>query len=198
MSKDTFFTSMLGDNKLTFEEFYTLLTEIEACLNSRPITEISNDPCDMSALTPGHFLIGGPLTSIAEPRLVDENIGLLNRWKMLTKITQQFWKRWSSEFLARLQERSKWIFKEKNITIGELLLIKNESISPLRWPLGRVIELHTGKDGKVRVVTLRTVGGLIKRNIHNLCLLPINFEMTSQGGEYVGELDMNQGSYVNG
>ena len=58
---------IVGNHTLTFEEFLTLLTRIESCLNSRPIAPLSNDPEDFSYLTPGHFLIGTPLTSIPEP-----------------------------------------------------------------------------------------------------------------------------------
>ncbi|XP_062538219.1 uncharacterized protein LOC134206506 [Armigeres subalbatus] len=46
--------------RLTFEEFATLLTEIEGILKSRPISSASNDPNDSQLLTPGHFLIGIP------------------------------------------------------------------------------------------------------------------------------------------
>ncbi|GFU32891.1 integrase catalytic domain-containing protein [Trichonephila clavipes] len=58
---------VVGETKLTYEEFETFLTQIEICLNSGPLTPISNDPNDISALTPGHFIIGRPLTSIPEP-----------------------------------------------------------------------------------------------------------------------------------
>ena len=54
----------IGDLNLTFEYLNTLLIQIEAVLNSRPLTPLSDDPKDLSALTLGHFLIGEPLTTI--------------------------------------------------------------------------------------------------------------------------------------
>ncbi|GFV19621.1 integrase catalytic domain-containing protein [Trichonephila clavipes] len=51
---------------LSFEELVTLVTQNEACLNSRPLTPLSNDPQDLQPLTPGHFLIGAPMASFPE------------------------------------------------------------------------------------------------------------------------------------
>lgn len=51
---------ILGATKLNYEEIYTLLAVIEACLNSRPLSTLSNNPSDLEPLTPGHFLIGVP------------------------------------------------------------------------------------------------------------------------------------------
>ncbi|XP_036346940.1 uncharacterized protein LOC118756280, partial [Rhagoletis pomonella] len=58
---------VLGDTFLSYEDFSTLLTEVEACVNSRPLCEISTNVSDLEALTPGHFIIGEPLKSIPEP-----------------------------------------------------------------------------------------------------------------------------------
>ncbi|XP_065079303.1 uncharacterized protein LOC135702207 [Ochlerotatus camptorhynchus] len=62
----------LGNTVISSDEMATLVAQIEACLNSRPITPLSNDPNDMEILTPGHFLVGRPLTEIPEPSLEDQ------------------------------------------------------------------------------------------------------------------------------
>lgn len=76
-SAKTRLKKVVGDALLTFEEFYTLITEIETCLNSRLLTHMSNDPSDLTALTPGHFLIGTSLSAIPQPDLLDVSINRL-------------------------------------------------------------------------------------------------------------------------
>ena len=48
------------------EEMSTILTQIEACLNFRPLCQIPSDSNDPQALTPCHFLIGGPLMTLPD------------------------------------------------------------------------------------------------------------------------------------
>lgn len=55
------FRKVAQNQKYTFEEFTTLLTRIESVLNSRPLSPMTDDPNELLALTPGHFLIGAPL-----------------------------------------------------------------------------------------------------------------------------------------
>ena len=69
----------ISQASLTYEELSTLMSEIEAVMNSRPLTPISNDANDLAVLTPGHFLIGDQMTSIADPDIKLENINLLRR-----------------------------------------------------------------------------------------------------------------------
>jgi hypothetical protein len=71
---------VIGNANLTFEELYTVLTSIEAILNSRPQCPLSNDPNDLSYLTAGHFLVGEPLNAPAEFDLTDVSIHRLSRW----------------------------------------------------------------------------------------------------------------------
>ena len=159
---------------MTFEELYTLITCIEACLNSRPLTTLNNDPNDFDVLTPAHFLIGDDLTSTLEPDLKDIRVNRLSRWQRMEQLRQHFWSRWSREYLSCLQQRSKWRSTSgADIEIGQLVLIKEENVPPLKWLLGRVTEVHRGTDQRVRVVSVKTKAGCIKRAVVKLCKLPV-------------------------
>ncbi|GFT71916.1 integrase catalytic domain-containing protein [Trichonephila clavipes] len=144
---------VVGVTSLTFEELSTLSSQIEPCLNSRPLCVLSSSPDDPCVLTPGHFLIGKALTAIPQPTVPDD-LRHCDRWRLLTRMTQHFWNRWSSEYLTLLQSRSKWRIVQKNLDIGDLVLIKHDNSPPLQWKLGKVTETFPGKDGKVRVVNL--------------------------------------------
>ncbi|XP_031328450.1 uncharacterized protein LOC116159581 [Photinus pyralis] len=165
---------VIGTQILTYEELYTFLTQVEALLNSRPLCAISQDPNDLQALTPSHFLNLEPLNSvIPDPDLSHIKLNRLNRWQLLQRMHHDFWKRWHLEYLHTLQQRSKWYNKTTNIRENALVLIKDEQKTPLFWPLGRIIEVHPGTDGVVRVATVKTSHGIYKRPVVKLCPLPI-------------------------
>ncbi|XP_059047784.1 uncharacterized protein LOC131843186 [Achroia grisella] len=167
---------VIGEQKLTYEEFTTLLCQIEACLNSRPLCVLSEN-ADDEYLTPGHFLVGGALLSRpqSEPHIMQST----TRWQLVQSMNKHFWKRWSDEYLQQLQTRSKWRAVSRNLAINDVVLIKEESLPPGRWALGRIQELHPGKDGHVRVVTLKTHSNMVKRPISKLVLLPVTDEPSS-------------------
>ncbi|CAG9132520.1 unnamed protein product [Plutella xylostella] len=163
--------TVLGEQKLTFEQFSTLLCQVEACLNSRPLSPLTEDPEDLDYLTPGHFLTGSPTMSLPQQELTTRTLDIRNRWKLVELMTQHFWNRWSKECLSQLQLRSKWRSPKENIQQGELVLIK-DNLPPGKWAMGRVTEVHPGRDGYTRVVTLKTQNGTLKRPITQLSPLP--------------------------
>lgn len=89
----------ISDSILTFEEFSTLLAQIEACVNSRPLCELSSDSNDVGALTPAHFLVGEQLVNPPEPSHVETKASWLTKWQRVQKMAQYFWQRWSSDVL---------------------------------------------------------------------------------------------------
>ncbi|XP_046602575.1 uncharacterized protein LOC124296586 [Neodiprion lecontei] len=166
---------VIGDATQTFEQFATFLTQVKATLNSRPLCAISDDPRDPSALTPGHFLVGSALNTIPEPSLIEVPVQRLSHWQHSRQMPEHFWKRWSTEYLQSFQNLSKWQTHCGNIKIGSIVLVKNENLPPSVWPLAKVIEVHPGTDGLVRVVTVKTKSAVLKRPIVNLCVLPVSF-----------------------
>lgn len=165
---------IVGNSHLTFEELTTVLSQIEAILNSRPLCALSEDPSDLECLTPGHFLIGTSLMSYPEKDLSNSPINRLSRWNHCVKLQQDFWKRWSTEYLNSLQKRTKWYFESNNIKQNDIVLLKEENVPPLIWPKARILEVIPGHDNKVRVVKLQTKDGVFTRPITKLCLLPIS------------------------
>lgn len=160
-----------SDTHMTFEEITTWFAKIEAILNSRPLCPLSTDPNENDYLSPGHFLVGGPLVVAPEPSLLDTRENLLSRWQLVTRMTEQFWERWSHEYLRSLQKRPKWIHSKVNLEVGDLVLLK-ESSPPLQWKTARVTAVHPGDDQVVRVVTVRRGSSSFKRHAANVVPLP--------------------------
>ncbi|XP_026464924.1 uncharacterized protein LOC113367541 [Ctenocephalides felis] len=164
---------VLGNAILTFEDFYTVLTQIEAILNSRPISPLSSDPNDYDPLTPGHFLIGKSLTSTPDPSVLETLDNRLSRYQRLQKLVQHFWKRWHKEYVSELQARTKWqVQPSQSAEVGDMVVVREDNLPPLHWRLGRILDTHPGDDGLVRVVTIKTQNGVLKRAINRVCVLP--------------------------
>ena len=170
----THLSRVIGQQVLTYEEFYTVLTLIESILNSRPLTAMSSDPDDVSALTPGHFLTLEPLSPLPTPEMKNISLNRLSRWQLLQRLHQDFWNRWQKEYLHSLQQRSKWLTSLETPSMGTLVLIKCDNMPPSQWTLGRIISLSCGADGVARVATLKTKGGTLTRPLIKLCPLPSN------------------------
>ncbi|XP_046869348.1 uncharacterized protein LOC124461992 [Drosophila willistoni] len=168
----TLFYKATSNQRYTFEEFSTLLAKVEACLNSRPISPMSEDPTDSLALTPGHFLVGGPLLSVTEPEIKDQVPSIINRWQRLKAVSQHFCTRWKDEYLKELHKRNKWRFPSKNLEVGDLVVLKDDNLPFNEWRLGRIHQTHPGSDGNVRVVELLTARGIVKRPVAKLIFLP--------------------------
>ncbi|XP_074031351.1 uncharacterized protein [Leptinotarsa decemlineata] len=71
---------VVGNAHLTFEELNTVLVQVEAVLNSGPLFPISSDPEDVNPLTPAHFLVGIPLTTIPNPNFRDIPMNQTSRY----------------------------------------------------------------------------------------------------------------------
>ncbi|XP_062538341.1 uncharacterized protein LOC134206628 [Armigeres subalbatus] len=190
-SAKTHLKRIVGNVKLTFEEFATVLAEIEAVLNSRPLFVVSNDPADPLVITPAHYLIGRPLTAMAEPSLEDLNANRLDRWQHLQLLREHFWRAWSRDYLNTLQPRKKNLRTMPNIRTDMVVLLHDRNQPPLYWKLGRISAVYPGDDGLVRAVDVVADGSTYRRPITKISVLPIEdnhsdpvpaVEVTQPGG----------------
>lgn len=168
----THLQKVTGNQILSYEEFSTVISQIEALLNSRPLCVLSSDPSEPTALTPAHFLNQQQLQQLPAVNFNEDNINRLTRYQLLDHMVQAFWKRWHLEYLHSLQSREKWNTPNNPIQLGSIVLIMKDNSPPLHWPLDIVEKLHPGPDNVTRVVTIRTSKGTFKRPVVKLCPLP--------------------------
>ena len=162
---------VLGKLVVTEEVLRTSLIEVEAVLNSRPLTHVSTDVDDMEAITPNHLLLGRAVKCLP-PGIFDSCDSVSRRiWRQTQALADQFWARWLKEYVPGLTCRRRWTSETRNLEPGDLVLIAEDNMPRGQWPLGRVMEVLTGSDGRVRSARLRTRGGTVHRPATKICLL---------------------------
>lgn len=164
-------TSILKQQTLDDEGLQTIFCEVEAILNDRPITRVSDDPDDLEALTPNHILLlkGKP---IMPPGLFDkDDLYIRKRWKQIQYMAELFWKRWISEYLPLMQERQKWTRPRRSLTTGDIVLIADATAPRGSWMMAKVLEARPDAKGLVRTVRLQTRTSVLERPVTKLCLL---------------------------
>jgi hypothetical protein len=166
-------TRVMTGKSFDYEQFSTILTKIEAVVNSRPLTPMSEDPSDLTVLTPGHFLIGRPLIAKPERNLMNANENRLDRYNRLQQIQQRFWDGFYHDHLHHLQTRPKGFREKQDFSIGALVLLKDDNLPTMKWVTGRIIHIYPTKDGITRRVKVHTSKGDKDRDVRYLCLLPM-------------------------
>ena len=106
---------------------YTILTDIEAALNQRPLTYLGSDPKNLQAITPSHLAIGRALQTIPFS-FNDPKVTVSSRYKYLQMLLKHFWKRWSNEYLPTLAKRHKWHSACDTLKVGDVCLISEEDV----------------------------------------------------------------------
>lgn len=166
-------TRVVGKRLLTPSQLYTVVTQIEAVLNSRPLWPQTDDPFDLAPITPAHLVIGrSTLQRPLSEDVIDRADNRLTIWGLQQKMQQSFWKRWKDEYLDGLQRRNKWYKARENLKEGDMVIIMAENVPPTEWLIGRVLEIRKGQDGYVRSALIRTKSSKLERPIQKLCVLP--------------------------
>lgn len=164
-------SSVLRQQTLDDDSLHTVFCEAEAILNDRPLTKLSDDPMDLEPLTPNHLLLlkGKPAMppGVFEPH--DQYVR--RRWRQVQYVADLFWKRWVREYLPLLQERQRWHEKKRSLKVGDIVVVMDASAPRGSWPLARVLEAFSDRQGLVRSVKLQTKSNVIERPVTKLCLV---------------------------
>ena len=168
---------VLGKSFLNSDELYTVLTEVEAMVNSRPICAVSDDPDDLSYLTPANFLIGrstinlpvAPLTHTeVHPTATRKQLNEMLRYQ--EKTLKKSWKVWREEYIRGLGVCPA-IRSSITLQVGELVMVASNKQPRCTWKTGRVEELIDGRDGRVRSAIVRVGGKSLTRPVQLLSQL---------------------------
>ena len=162
---------VLRQQTLTDEILATALKQVQCLLNGRPLTHVSINPDDPEALTPNHLLIGRSNPTIAPDVFDKHDMSMTKRWRFAQALATWFWRRWMREYVPNLIERRKWRVHGRNLKIGDIVLIVDPNTTRGEWPLGRITEVYSSKDGVVRSPSVRTTSNVLHRPVTKLCLM---------------------------
>ena len=162
-------------HSLTRTKLETTLHEVESCVNSRPLTYVSDEADAENPLTPGHFLLdhAGGFYERSTPTPVVSGSDLALCFAMTQSLLDKFWEIWSSDYIRNLPP---WRGAQGKCDLQEssVVLVQDDQQPRLRWPLGVTTQLFLGCDGVVRTVEVKTTSGKLVCSIpriHDLEIL---------------------------
>ena len=115
---------IIKDMVLTDFQILTVFTEVEVMVNNRPLTQTV-----MMSKTPNHFIIGRNFcNNIHLGEIRSNDLCSRKRWRQVQYVAEQFWKRWLQEYLPTLTRRTKWLKEDKNVEIGDLVMLQEDNV----------------------------------------------------------------------
>ncbi|XP_054712892.1 uncharacterized protein LOC129222408 [Uloborus diversus] len=163
---------VLGQTSLDYEEMLTVLCDCESIINSRPLTYVSDDVQDLTPITPSMFL--QEIREIGVPDLdVLDHQKLNKRHAYTQKIRKDLRSRFRVEYLGQLRQPVTNRNNSPVLKVGDLVIVWTDNCKRIDWPLGRVLEVFTSKDGCVRVAKVKTKTGVFIRPVKKLCSLEL-------------------------
>uniref|UniRef100_A0A8D8X4X1 Integrase catalytic domain-containing protein n=1 Tax=Cacopsylla melanoneura TaxID=428564 RepID=A0A8D8X4X1_9HEMI len=181
---------VLGRTFVSQEVLQTILCDIESIMNLRPLTYLSEDPSDLAVLTPAMFLheiqeVGVPEWDLIQPS------DLRKRYHHRQELVRRLRERFRTEYLGQLK-----LFASKKseheVKLGDLVLIGDDNLKKIDWPVGLVTELIKGRDSVVRVVRVRTSNGTLMRPVQRIYPLEVHLDLDSNV-KSTPEVDMSPG-----
>ncbi|XP_073789994.1 uncharacterized protein [Danio rerio] len=164
--------TVMGVQSVSEEVLYTVLLEVEAILNTKPLGYTSSSVADLDAITP-NVLLMGRLDGALPPVVYSKEEGLSKRrWRYCQVLADHFWSRFIKYYLPSLQCRQKWHGTPADLTVGTVVLMMDPQFPRAFWPIGRVIKVHHSADGHVRSADIKVKDKIYTRPAVRLIVLP--------------------------
>ena len=163
--------TLLHLQSLTDETLHTFMCEVEYILNNRPLTPVSADPRDQNPLLPNDILLSRNASSIPVGIFGNEDLHGRKLWRQAQYLADQFWRRWRKEYLPLLQERNTNQISQTHLSVGDVVIIMDDTVPRGQWPLGRVKSVRTSADGLVRSVSVNSGGKTMERSANKVILI---------------------------
>ncbi|UYV76938.1 hypothetical protein LAZ67_14002486 [Cordylochernes scorpioides] len=167
---------ILGQTSLGYEELSTVMCDVESLMNTRPLTYLTEESEDLAPLTPSLFLHEVREVGVPDLDLID-NQTLSRKYQYIKRVREDLRERFRIEYFGFLRQETRHLKTTIPLKVGDMVLIGQESLKRLHWPLARIIQLYPGKDGLVRVAKVKTSSGDKIRPIQKLYNLEITPEI---------------------
>ncbi|UYV68500.1 hypothetical protein LAZ67_5004512 [Cordylochernes scorpioides] len=167
---------ILGQTSLGYEELSTVMCDVESLMNTRPLTYLTEESEDLAPLTPSLFLHEVREVGVPDLDLID-NQTLSRKYQYIKRVREDLRERFRIEYFGFLRQETRRLKTTIPFKVGDMVLIGQESLKRLHWPLARIIQLYPGKDGLVRVAKVKTSSGDKIRPIQKLYNLEITPEI---------------------
>ncbi|UYV65773.1 hypothetical protein LAZ67_3005423 [Cordylochernes scorpioides] len=167
---------ILGQTSLGYEELSTVMCDVESLMNTRPLTYLTEESEDLAPLTPSLFLHEVREVGVPDLDLID-NQTLSRKYQYIKRVREDLRERFRIEYFGFLRRETRRLKTTIPLKVGDMVLIGQESLKRLHWPLARIIQLYPGKDGLVRVAKVKTSSGDKIRPIQKLYNLEITPEI---------------------
>ncbi|XP_049341522.1 uncharacterized protein LOC125806060 [Astyanax mexicanus] len=146
-----------GHTRLTHEVLSTLMAEVMAIINARPLVAVSSDPDMPTVLTPA-LLLTQKISTVSAPSGNFQMAELHGKqWKHVQCLANTFWKRWRRDYLSTLQGRRKWTDDQPNVKPGDVVLLKDSQAHRNEWPVGVIVNTLPSSDKRIRKVEVKIV-----------------------------------------
>ena len=176
---------VLGRAFITLTALQTIIVEVEATLNDRPLTYLSSNTEDPEPLTPSHLLCGRRIAPLPHPLTEDDESSdpdyyTSNQMRSIVDrqgiLLRHFQSRWKKEYLTALREFHRHTgTNEQTVSVGDVVQI-HDNVPRSQWKLAVIEGVNRGDDGFVRSVTVRTASGRTNRPIARLYPLEVSVD----------------------